>query len=165
MGTDIHGYIEVKLNLDGVSEEHWQAAIDLFWLYDGQDTDAFGCFFGGRNYARFRPLAQGRGLPLDISPEIKRLTGNGNLEYPDHGGTWIGWSDIKQIDWEEKAEYVDSRIHRYRRNEQGELVYEGKSAGNREFAERVGYDQCLDDQEQVWDLGDVVYQSKREAER
>src|SRR6266567_5786555 len=87
METDIHGYIEVKLNLDGMFEENWQTAVDLFWLYDGQDTDAFGCFFGVRNYARFRPLARGRSLPLDVSPEIKRLTGNGNItEEPGSAG-------------------------------------------------------------------------------
>ncbi len=31
MGTDIHGYIEVKLNLDGMFEENWQAAVDLLY--------------------------------------------------------------------------------------------------------------------------------------
>ena len=53
MGTDIHGYIEVKLNLDGMFEENWQAAVDLFWLYDGQDTDAFGCFLGSETMPAF----------------------------------------------------------------------------------------------------------------
>jgi hypothetical protein len=57
LGTDIHGYIEVKLDYDGTLEEHWQAAINLFWLYEGSDYDAFGCFFGVRNYANFRPIA------------------------------------------------------------------------------------------------------------
>src|SRR5450755_2279415 len=67
MGTDITGYIEVKFEWN----EYWQAAIDLFWLYEGQ-YDSFACLFGVRNYAGFRPLAQDRGLPFDISPEVKQ---------------------------------------------------------------------------------------------
>jgi hypothetical protein len=37
------------------------------------------------------------------------------------------------------------------------LSFKGKASWERVFAERVGYDQCLADQEQEWDLGDVVY--------
>ena len=73
------------------------------------------------------------------------------------GHTWMDWNDIKQIDWEERSEHVDERVHRYVRNEQGELSFRSKASWEKEFAERVGYGQCIKDQEQEWDLGNVVY--------
>ncbi len=153
MGTDISGWIEAKIS--SIKTKEWQPIVDLFWLYGNRDYDAFGCFFGVRNYAHFRPVAEGRGFPQDVSERVKQEA----TQYGDDifGSTWMNWNDIKQLDWEEKSENIDERIHRYVRNEQGELHFEGKGLWEREFAERVGYNQCIKDQEQEWDLGDVVY--------
>jgi hypothetical protein len=133
--------------------------IDLFWLYAEPDYDSFGCFFGVRNYAKFRPLAPGRGLPADVSLEVKQDAERfGTYAF---GHTWMTWDELKQIDWDEESEHVDERVHKYRRNQQGELVKTSKAVYESEFAERVGYDQCIDDQEQEWDLGEVVYRRER----
>jgi hypothetical protein len=157
MGTDIYGWVEAKLPF--YEEGGWKPVIDLFWLYDVRDYDSFGCFFGVTNYAKFRPIAPGRGLPADISPEVKQ-----DVEHfgdDAFGHTWITWDEIKQIDWDEESVHVDERVHEYGRNKQGELVFTGKASWSREFAERVGYDKCIDDQEQEWDLGEVVYRRER----
>lgn len=153
MGTDISGWIEANLPYPGT--QGWQPVVDLFWLYDTRDYDAFGCFFGIRNYAHFRPIAEGRGLPHDVSEKVKQEA----EKYGDDvfGHTWISWNDIKQIDWEEKSAHIDERVHKYMRNEQGRFYLQSKAAWEKEFAERVGYSQCLEDQEQEWDLGDIVY--------
>jgi hypothetical protein len=153
MGTDISGWVEAKF-LYGETKE-WQPVVDLFWLYDTRDYDAFGCFFGIRNYAHFRPIAEGRGLPQDVSEQVRQeAEKQGDAAF---GHTWMDWNDIKQIDWEERSEHVDERVHRYVRNEQGELSFRSKASWEKEFAERVGYGQCIKDQEQEWDLGNVVY--------
>ncbi|MEV7233076.1 hypothetical protein AB0N06_03510 [Streptomyces sp. NPDC051020] len=60
MGTDIVDFIECRASWYEKGKP-WSAAVDL--LYMGRSYDAFGCLFGVRNRAGFRPLAAGRGLP------------------------------------------------------------------------------------------------------
>ncbi len=169
MGIDINGWVEAKLPfyeqpplVEGddwkLEEDVWKPVLDLFWLYDVRDYDSFGCFFGVRNYAQFRPIAPERGLPVDVSAQVKKDAERSDGAF---GQTWISWDEIKQIDWDEESVHVDERIHRYERNQQGELIPKGKALIEHEFAERVGYDQRIGDQEQEWDLGDVVYRRER----
>ena len=160
MGIDIYGWVEAKLPF--YEEGGWKPVIDLFWLYDVRDYDFFGCFFGVRNYARFRPLAPERGLPADISPEVKREVERFGGDAFGH--TWITWDEIKQVDWDEQSLLVDKRIREYHRNEQGEFVLIRKALVLSDFDERVRHDGLIDDQEQEWDLGDVVY-SRRYMKR
>ncbi|MEW2519956.1 hypothetical protein [Actinacidiphila alni] len=127
MGADIHGMVECRLwhvhEEDGETGE-WHAAIGLDVLYAGQDYDAFGCLFGVRNDAGFRPLAAGRGLPADTSGAVRaELSGWGA---DAHSASWISWAEVARVDWDEPAESTDRRVHRYRRTADG-LSYEGKS--------------------------------------
>ncbi|AJF65249.1 hypothetical protein [Streptomyces vietnamensis] len=132
MGTDIHGFVECRatyrtLEVEDVSG--WHGAIDLDLLYGGCDYDAFGCLFGVRNYAGFRPLAAERGLPGDVSDEARR-------EYEDwgrdaHNVTWIGWEELSRVDWGERAERVDDRVHRFTRDPSGDWVLTGKGFWDR----------------------------------
>lgn len=129
MGWDITGYIECREPVAG----RWFMIRNLYPLYQGRNYDSFGCLFGWQNFAHLRPIAAERGLPPDVSLEVRAMHERRGKEAA--GTTWISWSDIKAIDWEEEAEQADSRIHRYERNEMGELVYQGKAAWDREFAE------------------------------
>lgn len=132
MGTDIHGFVECAHEL---GDEPWVAAIDIDLLYGGRDYDAFGCLFGVRNYAGFRPPAERRGLPDDVSSgvrgEFAGWAGDG------HSPTWISWAELKRIDWSEPAERVDARIHEYRRTRDG-WVMTGKCAWSGRVAEVIG---------------------------
>jgi hypothetical protein len=157
MGTDIHGWIECYTS--DTNPESWIPVMDLFSLFPGRDYDAFACLFGVKNYVGFRPIAEDRGLPDDVSEKVRE-------EFPVEDGyhsyTWITCREIQEIDWEEESEVTDERIHQYLRNEQGELIYHSKAAWERDFAERVGYnqvDKTLSEQE--WDLGDVVYRREK----
>lgn len=134
--------------------QKWEPAINLFRLYSSRDYDSFGCLFDVRNYGNFRPIAAERGLPVDVSEEVRQAAAPGR---GISGHTWITWEEIKQIDWEEKSLHVDKRVHEYRRDEEGKLYYYTKALYDKEFNDRVGYDKCIDEQEQEWDLGDVVY--------
>lgn len=176
MGWDICGAIECREQTG--QEAVWRYAADLYPLYEGRNYDSFGCLFGFKNHANFRPIAEGRGLPPDISSEVRkdfeRFRGEGS------GMSWVSWAEIKAIDWEEEGEQADSRIHRYERNEQGELVFTGKAVWDREFEELVNSQQIETEagtmasmlgailgakpampEGQQWEKGNVVYRSEK----
>src|SRR4051794_30217231 len=91
MGTDIDGWIEVKQ----VSEE-WRPAVALGAVYLGKDYLIFGKLFGVRNYTNALSIAAKRGLPEDISVEVRK-----EAMYPGYyAHTWIGWQELKESDWE-----------------------------------------------------------------
>jgi hypothetical protein len=104
-----------------------------------KNVDMFGSLFGVNNYAHFRALAPGRGLPPDASPELrdkaKEARGfRGGYRFP----TWISGSEIEAIDWDERGIYVDSQIHTYTRNPDGTLGNMGKSVYSSEAARVTG---------------------------
>ncbi|MEU8543769.1 hypothetical protein AB0C52_27900 [Streptomyces sp. NPDC048717] len=103
MGADIHGFIECRITYGTIDEEaaDWQPAIDLALLYGGRSYDAFGCLFGVRNRAGFRPLAQERGLPPDVSAEVRSCYEDDPDLY--HSASWIGWEELAAVDWDEPA--------------------------------------------------------------
>jgi hypothetical protein len=63
------GFLEYRVPHDG-QESTWYSAHDLSSLNDVRNHDAFGCLFGVRTYANFRPLAADRGLPADASATV-----------------------------------------------------------------------------------------------
>lgn len=85
MGTDIYGAIEVRDliraaaldDLPGAAAPHetpWVHGIDLYPLYPGGDYSPLGCLFGIRNWNGWEPVAEGRGLPADVSEVSARTT-------------------------------------------------------------------------------------------
>ncbi|WP_326593169.1 hypothetical protein [Streptomyces brevispora] len=134
MGADIHGFIECRARWTG-PEGEWAAAVDLDLLYVGRSYDAFDCLFGVRNHAGFVPLAAERGLP-ELMSEAART------EFDDWGGTahspsWIGWNELKCVDWDEQAEITDRRIHEYEAVN-GTWVLVSKAAWSARFAALAG---------------------------
>ena len=140
MGTDIRGWVEIRIPRileDDDSPDHWASVITVRSLL-GRNYDAFGCLFGVTNYAHFKPIAAGRGLPADVSDTVR--------EQADHFSplagaylepTWVSWAELRAMDWDEEALEADSRLHQYRRNQAGELVYDTKAGWDRRFAEHT----------------------------
>ncbi|RAQ97019.1 hypothetical protein [Thermogemmatispora tikiterensis] len=167
MGVDITGWIECRQFFLLESETTpWQPAISLGFLFHDRNYDAFGCLFGVKNYANFRPVAQGRGLPGDVSPEVQAEYERWSDEA--FGTSWISWAEIKAIDWEEPAELPDARIHRYRRAEDGSLIFDGKAGWDKDFAEAVGHSliegvlgACTWPEGQEWEIKGKIYRSVR----
>ncbi|GAA1235753.1 hypothetical protein GCM10009665_27450 [Kitasatospora nipponensis] len=127
MGVDIHGFVECRVTRGTLDDGtgRWHAAMDLDLLYGGRSYDAFGCLFGVRNHACFRPLAADRGLPADVSPRTRRAH---EQWAPDgHSQSWISWAELAAVDWDEPAEAVDERVHEYTRAPDGGWVRTGKS--------------------------------------
>ncbi|HET6356874.1 hypothetical protein [Streptomyces sp.] len=168
MGTDISGFVECRAwHLHEEEEDAvWRAAIDLFFLNITRNYDAFGCLFGIRNYANFRPLAAERGRPVDAS-ETVRSELDALAAWPDQafGTTWITWTELKTVDWDEPAELPDSRIHQYRQTSDG-LKLVGKASWDARFAQALKLPQRPSDPPPTWPegtewlIGDTLFRSE-----
>lgn len=115
MGCDIHGWIEVRqFEFD---PKYWTTAVNAGMLLD-RNYDMFGCLFGVRNYTNFKPIANNRGVPDDVSKKVRKeiddWAGDG------HSHSYITYEEMKRINWEEEAEDYDGRIHEY--NLDGRMV-------------------------------------------
>ncbi|MBB4986247.1 MULTISPECIES: hypothetical protein [Streptomyces] len=163
MGTDVSGFLEYRASQDG-REAAWYGAQDLASLIDVRDYDAFGCLFGVRNYANFRPVAAGRGLPADLSAAVSARFAQLDEWYGGdgfHSTTWITWGEVKAVDWDEPAEKPDGRLHQFRRTPDG-LRMTGKASWSSEFAEAVGLE--MGERREwpegsEWLVGDTLYRS------
>lgn len=139
MGTDIAGIIEVRPWPDLPEGVPWEPAIRLDLLNVTRDYDAFGCLFGVRNYAGFRPLAAGRGLPEDASEPTRQAfartdQGSGIGQQP----SWISWSEITAIDWDEPALRPDEGLHEYARDQDGQWRLRAKALHSQHSLEALG---------------------------
>jgi hypothetical protein len=72
--------------------------MELWPLYDQRDYAAFGCLFGVRNQAGYRPLAAGRGLPRDVSSGLRAESEPWVAEGHLTGATWVSWAEIAALD-------------------------------------------------------------------
>lgn len=104
MGTDIHGFIEVRNRCIDSSEPdddepplRWHPAIALDHVYDGRSYAAFGSLFGVRGRS-LDPLAAQRGFPRDASRAATRAF---EWESEDaHSASWISWAELAETDWD-----------------------------------------------------------------
>ncbi|MFJ8746744.1 hypothetical protein ACIRL2_46320 [Embleya sp. NPDC127516] len=108
-------------------------AVDLAEFGIDRNYDAFGCLFGVRNLANFRPLAADRGLPSDACALARAR----HAECDGDRATWIDWAQLRAVDWDEPAEGLDDRVHEYRRTRDG-LAYVGKSTQSPRLARVLG---------------------------
>lgn len=104
MGCDIHGWIEYN------KYGRWRPLVNIEMFFD-RDYDLFGLLFGVRNYGNFKPVAEDRGLPEDISDVVKSEHDKWGLDA--HSESWIGWEEIGSINKDMVSEEADSRIHEY----------------------------------------------------
>lgn len=89
MGCDIHLYVEI---LNG---DRWEHVPGEFW--DDRSYDAFAILAGVRNSHGFVPIAPPRGLPADVSPEVKRFSDGWDIDGHSHS-----YHTLKQLlayDW------------------------------------------------------------------
>jgi len=168
MVTDLYGFIECRpwpTWPDLPEEVPWETAVDLECVYTGPSYDAFGCLFGVCNFAQFRPVAPARGLPVDTSELIRRA--HDDFDVPVSGATWVLWSEILGIDWDEPAERTDSRIHAFHRDADGEWGYHHKAGYDPAFVEAAG-EPPVDPRTGIaawppgseWLVGDTLYRAE-----
>jgi hypothetical protein len=151
-----------------LDDDIWLFAVDLSALSLGRDYDAFGCLFGVRNYAGFRPLAPKRGLP----PDIAELTANDAGRFTEKfGATWITWNELQSVDWDEPALHADVRLHQFRRLDDGTWRFETKASWS-PVAEQLGItiEQGISGTKvfpegSEWQIGDRLYRAERLTRR
>ncbi len=134
MGTDIHGWVEVYSPFI----EIWSGVINLGSLVSDRNYELFSWLFGVRRrpdiHVRWElaPIAAERGLPADASVEARADYEADIAAYPNecHGCTWITWSEIQSINWEEPIEgrIIESRL--------GDPPYYGTQYWKSQFLER-----------------------------
>ena len=90
MGTDIHGWVELKV------KETWHGIVKIDWIID-RTYDMFGCLFGEK-HVYFEPVASYQ-APDDISNEVRC-----DDEFSHHGSEQVlTYKEIKNIDWNEES--------------------------------------------------------------
>lgn len=103
MGTDIHMWLEAK-NWDG----RWRLQMGQDACYGNRNYDAFAVLANvrnGRGFAGvktgegFNVIAMPRGLPDDMSPELKVIMDAGI----EHTPTWLLLSEVLNFDWTQVA--------------------------------------------------------------
>jgi hypothetical protein len=70
----------------------------------------FGALFGVRNYAGFRPLAAGRGLPTDLSSAMRSELGSWVARGELDGASWVLWAELASIDPATTPEHFVGRV-------------------------------------------------------
>jgi hypothetical protein len=98
LGTDIYGWVEV-MNERSDGNRQWFGVVRIRWLVD-RNYGMFGNLFGKVNYGEFLPIAEGRGLPADASDEVSYDAASYNPVDP----SWLLWSEIMAINWEEEGQ-------------------------------------------------------------
>jgi hypothetical protein len=119
MATSIIALVEV------CEYDSWRAVLDAGALLE-DNYDLFGCLFGVRNYANFRPLFADRGLPANCSETCRNYIPEDDTDI--YGRTWASYDELKHIDRDELATSPDSRIH----------VYEIQPDGTEQFVTKAG---------------------------
>ena len=140
MSVGIQGWVEVQpKGFEPARGETWLGVIRVTDLVD-PSSDMFACLFGIQNFANFRPIAPARGFPPHLSPEAQHDVDESQFQgKPGYfGETWVSWAELAGIDWDERAEAPDSRVHQYTRDEHGRLRYTGKASYSRDLARELG---------------------------
>jgi len=113
MGCDIHLYVEVR-QADGSwkSVDQWVTEDGYFHVpyekqfYNGRNYDLFAIlanvrngvgFAGVKTGAGFNPISEPKGLPADVSTEVKQCSENWGAD--GHSHSWHTVSDLWAFDW------------------------------------------------------------------
>lgn len=124
MGCDIHMAVEVRRNGKwerALPPEHarvpceveearrgdpWSVRrAEVEWFTDRRYA-LFGALAGVRNYD-VSPIAEPRGLPNDVSEEVRKLAtydydNPGDVQLGDHSFTWLTLDEVLAYDWNQK---------------------------------------------------------------
>jgi hypothetical protein len=100
-GTPTHPLLSTDRLIDYDSEASWTSALAFDLIYDGRDYEPFGWLFWVRNYAGFRAVAVKRACQTTWPTRQGGFVERGDF----FGVTWVGWSELVAVDWDEPAEH------------------------------------------------------------
>jgi len=115
MGTDIHGWVEIRTS----DRAAWSPTADVTDFIPTRRSLAFAVIFGARFDVDFPPLVPKRGLPPDVSLEVRELATPD--EEPDkegmqrglqrgenweaHSHTFAIWAELARLEWSDPKCY------------------------------------------------------------
>lgn len=94
MGCDIHMYGEAK-NADGSYRR-----VEVGDALGDRTYGRFGFLAGVRNYSGVTPIAEPRGVPADVSPEVGEELGYGDL----HSVSWLTLAELRAFNYQAMTE-------------------------------------------------------------
>ncbi|WP_139997451.1 hypothetical protein [Paenibacillus paridis] len=111
MGTDIHVYIEQRINKDQtewISVDEWLYTPYLGGvgvqkhLWEDRNYLLFAILADVRNRYNIHPISLPKGLPDNASPEVKNQS---DIENEDaHTRSWLTLKELLEYDWMQKME-------------------------------------------------------------
>ncbi|WP_203832421.1 hypothetical protein [Actinoplanes lobatus] len=79
--------------------EPWTPCMNVSLLVRWPLYCAYGCLFGVRNYQDWKPIAPQRGLPEDVSQQVRNdFDEAAAIDGAVGGETWVGWDELKDLD-------------------------------------------------------------------
>ncbi|MEU8925820.1 hypothetical protein AB0D10_33635 [Kitasatospora sp. NPDC048545] len=172
MGTDIRGFVECR-TWDATGAKAWTCAVELSLLGVTRDYPAFACLFGVRDVSgHWRPVGAGRGLPADVSARARAA--HASWGAAAFGATWLDWTEVLAVDWDEPALPRATTIARYRRHPDGTLTLRHRDDWSRGFARASGVDTRGVGPDRIgdlwaegteWDVGTTVFRAERARRR
>lgn len=127
MGCDIHCFVEKKQN------NQWSLIEGLTYNASGYDSNEpfdwrsyriFGFFAGVRNYSDITPLAPRRGMPENLSEELK--ANHHDWQWDAHSHSWFLLRELLDCDYEQIVE--DRRVSREIKTTNGSYIDGGCTA-------------------------------------
>ena len=104
MGCDIHLYVERRENGQWVSADKWTP--NPYYenrFYTGRNYELFAMLADVRNSGGITPIAAPRGLPADVSPEVK---GESDRWASDgHSHSWLTIAELNAYNWQQPVKY------------------------------------------------------------
>ena len=126
MGCDIYLYVERKVDDKWITADKWTPDP---YADEGEESrlivDYHDCFYSERNYdlfamladvrnergfdgcvtgGGFKPISTPRGLPDDVSPEVRRESDELGLGFHSH--SWLTLAELKACDWNQVATHI-----------------------------------------------------------
>jgi hypothetical protein len=93
MSTDIFGWVEIQ----DPEDEIWDGVLNA-GHFMGQNYPLFAALFGVRDDIGVIPIAAERGLPTNVSDEVKcDIDSWGDSPFWSH--TWISWTELGSLVW------------------------------------------------------------------
>lgn len=173
MGWQMAGEVEVRFpwheGMEDLGLEPWVVAVHA-GLIVRRSYQAFHCLFGatpGRSH--LEPVAANRGLPPDVSKEVREDAKRS--DDADPAGfclpSWVTWAELEQVDWDEVEPGSLAVLHRFVRDECGEWIRDTEMPVDDEMDEAIFGPDSAWAHGQEWLVGDrlyrAIYPTRRDA--
>lgn len=124
MGTDIHVYIEQKiikndnpLMTEWISVDEWinDPRLEIMEVrqryWEDRNYLLFAILANVRNQYNIQPISLPKGLPDDVSPEVKKQSDEENGDV--HTRSWLTLKELLEYDWQQTMEDDNEEIYPY----------------------------------------------------